>query len=59
MDREKRDRPATNPGGMICDQCGNVFIGEEWHMFCAICVQEIADDIAAKQGTFVRNADDQ
>ena len=46
-ERAKRDRPATNPGGMVCDKCSEVFIGEEWHQFCAICVAEIAEKIAA------------
>lgn len=36
-DRAKRDRPATNPGGMQCDACDEIFIGEEWHSLCAIC----------------------
>jgi Zn finger protein HypA/HybF involved in hydrogenase expression len=33
----KRDRPATNPGGMQCENCDEIFIGEEWHSYCAIC----------------------
>lgn len=44
-----RDRPARNPGGMVCEECSEVFIGEEWHSFCAICVQEVARRIAAEQ----------
>lgn len=31
------DRPATNPGGMDCQECGVIFIGEEWHSRCAVC----------------------
>ena len=49
-ERLKRDRPAKNPGGMQCELCDEIFIGEEWHSFCAICVQQVADDIARKQG---------
>jgi Zn finger protein HypA/HybF involved in hydrogenase expression len=40
--RAKRDRLARNPGGMVCEKCSEVFIGEEWHQFCALCVAEIA-----------------
>lgn len=36
-ERAQRDRPATNPGGMVCDECSEVFIGEERHALCAIC----------------------
>lgn len=35
--RQKRDRPAANPGGMECEECGGIFIGEEWHSRCKIC----------------------
>ena len=49
IERAMRDRPARNPGGMVCERCSETFIGEEWHAFCAICVQEVADDIAAEQ----------
>ena len=31
------DRPTSEPGGCICDECGKVFIGAEWHSLCAIC----------------------
>jgi hypothetical protein len=34
----KRDRAAINPGGMECQTCGHIFIGEEWHTQCAVCV---------------------
>lgn len=37
-ERQKRDRPARNPGGMVCEECSEVFIGEEWHALCAICL---------------------
>jgi hypothetical protein len=33
----KRDRPATSPGGMQCENCDEIFLGEEWHSYCAIC----------------------
>ena len=49
-DRAKRDRPAHNPGGMQCNRCFEIFIGEEWHEYCAICVQQVADEIATAQG---------
>ncbi len=32
-----RDRPATEPGGMECIECGCIFIGAEWHAKCAAC----------------------
>jgi Zn finger protein HypA/HybF involved in hydrogenase expression len=50
MERAKRDRPAKTPGGMHCERCNEVFIGEEWHQFCAICVQQVANEIAVAQG---------
>lgn len=31
------DRPAKNPGGMQCEQCDVIFVGEEWHALCALC----------------------
>lgn len=48
-ERITRDRPAKNPGGMQCEKCDEIFIGEEWHVFCAICIQQAADDLAEKQ----------
>lgn len=33
----ERSRPAREPGGMECDSCGCIFIGEEWHNHCAVC----------------------
>lgn len=40
-ERAKRDRPARNPGGMVCEKCSEVFIGEETHALCAICAQDV------------------
>jgi hypothetical protein len=48
-EKQARDRPAKNPGGMECEQCGCIFIGESWHIFCAVCVKQVADDLAARQ----------
>lgn len=45
-----RDRPAKNPGGMQCNACDEIFIGEEWHEFCGLCIKEVADKIAEAQG---------
>ena len=39
----KRDRPAKNPGGMQCEACDEIFVGEPWHRFCALC-QKRRDD---------------
>jgi hypothetical protein len=50
VEKANRDRPATNPGGMECQRCNNIFVGEEWHEFCGICIQEVADEIAVAQG---------
>lgn len=33
----RRDRPAKNPGGCECMECGCIFIGEEWDGLCAVC----------------------
>lgn len=38
-DRISRDRAAKNPGAMQCQKCDEIFIGEEWHLLCAICVK--------------------
>ena len=32
------DRPAKEPGGCECIDCGEIFIGEPWHDRCAICI---------------------
>jgi len=48
-ERAKRDRPAKNPGGMVCEECSEVFIGEDWHVYCAICIEAVAKRIAEKQ----------
>ena len=50
-----RDRPAKNPGGMQCERCDEIFIGDEWHAFCGICIQQIAGDIAAEQNLDTRS----
>lgn len=34
----ERNRPAAYPGGMECETCGSIFIGEEWHRECAFCL---------------------
>lgn len=36
----KRDRPAQEPGGVECQTCGCIFIGEEWHSVCAVCLDK-------------------
>jgi hypothetical protein len=36
----ERDRPAKEPGGCECMNCGVIFIGAEWHTLCGICVDE-------------------
>jgi hypothetical protein len=42
----QRDRSAINPGGMQCEDCDEIligiFIGEEWHSWCAICTAKRA-----------------
>lgn len=32
-----RDRPATEPGGCECQDCGCIFVGAEWHSVCGVC----------------------
>lgn len=44
------DRPTTEPGGCECMKCGIIFIGAEHHDFCGVCIQIVADEIAAAQG---------
>lgn len=41
------DRPATNPGGMECIECGVIFVGEEWHYVCAVCDKAMQDKFIA------------
>lgn len=49
--KQNCDRPAVNPGGMWCERCDCIFIGEETHVFCGVCVKDVADEIArAKRG---------
>lgn len=48
--REQRDRPTTEPGGMVCECCGQLFIGAEWHSYCAICEFERAALRKATEG---------
>ncbi len=38
------DRPATSPGGMDCQECGVIFVGEEWHHLCAVCEKAKAEE---------------
>jgi hypothetical protein len=47
--RPNRDRPARNPGGCECTRCDCIFIGEEWHTLCGVCVEEVAKEIADAQ----------
>lgn len=41
IERPNRDRPANNPGGMQCERCDEIFIGEEWHSCCAVCLAKL------------------
>ena len=50
----KRDRPAKNPGGVQCERCDAIFVGEEWHTLCGICIDVVAAAIAKDQGEFVK-----
>jgi len=34
---------------MVCEECSEVFIGEDWHVYCAICIEAVAKRIAEKQ----------
>lgn len=35
-----RDRPAKDPGGCECMDCGCIFVGAEWHSVCGACNAE-------------------
>lgn len=39
------DRETTEPVGMQCERCDVVFVGAEWHSFCAVCVQILDGEI--------------
>ena len=53
--RTQRDRPARNPGGMVCDECSEVFIGADWHAYCGICVELVsAREAAARKDRYRR-----
>ena len=43
-----RDRIATEPGGCECEQCGCIFIGEEWHSRCAVCQDAMLSERAKR-----------
>jgi hypothetical protein len=47
------DRPATEPGGMECCECGVIFVGSEAHDQCAVCANNgwRPIDTAPKDGT--------
>jgi hypothetical protein len=44
-----RNRPAKNPGGMQCERCDEIFVGEDWHSFCAVCVEIISKELFEEQ----------
>lgn len=46
---EERNRPSSNPGGMQCSKCDEIFVGDEMHQFCGLCIKEVAAGIAAAQ----------
>lgn len=46
---KSRDRPAANPGGVDCQQCGCIFVGEEYHRFCAVCIEAVKETIVKQQ----------
>jgi hypothetical protein len=48
-ERAKRDRPTQNPRAKICKKCRKAFVGEQWHKYCAICIEKVATEIAAEQ----------
>lgn len=47
MTKRPQDRPAAYPGGMVCDECSEVFIGADWHSYCGICVEIVSNREAA------------
>lgn len=54
------DRPAIEPGGVECQQCGCIFIGSEWHGLCAVCLASV-DRSAERQdaaGGLIGEADE-
>lgn len=36
----ERSRPAQEPGGQECEECGCIFIGAEWHRLCRVCCED-------------------
>jgi rubrerythrin len=40
-----RDRPSKAPGGCECKHCGHIFIGDESHQFCGVCVAIVAKEL--------------
>lgn len=42
------DRPTSNPGGMDCQHCGVIFVGDESHSLCAVCAAKGWDRINAE-----------
>jgi hypothetical protein len=35
-----RNRASDNPGGMECQNCGVIFVGDESHSLCGVCVRK-------------------
>lgn len=35
--KDTANRPSANPGGMECQTCGRIFIGDESHSECGLC----------------------
>lgn len=44
-----RDRPAETPVWRQCERCKTVYVGAEWHVFCAVCIEDVAKELRAAQ----------
>lgn len=44
-----RDRPSQKPGGCECQNCGCIFIGDESHQFCGVCIEIVAKELKGIQ----------
>lgn len=40
-----RGRPSPTPGGCECQRCGCIFVGDESHQFCGVCVDIVSKEL--------------
>ena len=54
-DVHPRNRATCFPGGMECEECGEIFIGGPEHSLCGVCVELFDDYGNPKDGSRLIN----